>query len=385
MGSQGEKEYPIDFDTLLRITVERQGSDLHLTAGLPPVVRIHGELVPLDYPPLKPSDIEQLVLPRLEPSYRAILDEKWELDFSYSVAGVSRFRGNIMRQRGSYSAVLRVVPYEAPALEELGLPPAVRNLCFLPRGLVLVTGPTGSGKSTTLAAMIDLINRERRVNVVTVEDPIEFLHRHNKAIVRQREVGSDTRSFADALRHVLRADPDVILIGEMRDLESIAIALTAAETGHLVFSTLHTQTAPLTIHRIVDVFQEHQRDQVRQQLADSLQGVIAQQLVPRADGKGRVAAVELMLASPAVRALIREGKEHQLYSAIQTSRQQGMQTMDQALAELYAAGKITRELALERCVDKTELERLIQKGSFGAGAFGAPPGGKAPSPGQWKK
>lgn len=356
---------------------------MHLTAGLPPVVRIHGELVPLDYPPLKPSDIEQLVLPRLEPSYRAILDEKWELDFSYSVAGVSRFRGNIMRQRGSYSAVLRVVPYKAPALEELGLPPAVRNLCFLPRGLVLVTGPTGSGKSTTLAAMIDLINRERRVNIVTVEDPIEFLHRHNKAIVRQREVGSDTRSFADALRHVLRADPDVILIGEMRDLESIAIALTAAETGHLVFSTLHTQTAPLTIHRIVDVFQEHQRDQIRQQLADSLQGVIAQQLVPRADGKGRVAAVELMLASPAVRALIREGKEHQLYSVIQTSRQQGMQTMDQALAELYTAGKISREAALERCVDRAEVERLIQKGGFGS--LGAPPGAKQPPLGLWKK
>ncbi len=375
MDSQQEKEYPVDFDSLLRITVERQGSDLHLTAGLPPVVRIHGELVPLDYPPLKPSDIEQLVLPRLEPSYRAILDEKWELDFSYSVAGVSRFRGNIMRQRGSYSAVLRVVPYKAPALEELGLPLAVRNLCFLPRGLVLVTGPTGSGKSTTLAAMIDLINRERRVNIVTVEDPIEFLHRHNKAIVRQREVGSDTRSFADALRHVLRADPDVILIGEMRDLESIAIALTAAETGHLVFSTLHTQTAPLTIHRIVDVFQEHQRDQIRQQLADSLQGVIAQQLVPRADGKGRVAAVELMLASPAVRALIREGKEHQLYSVIQTSRQQGMQTMDQALAELYTAGKISREAALERCVDRTELERLMQKAPGGFGnSFRKPSG-----------
>jgi len=383
MDSQQEKEYPVDFDSLLRITVERQGSDLHLTAGLPPVVRIHGELVPLDYPPLKPSDIEQLVLPRLEPSYRAILDEKWELDFSYSVAGVSRFRGNIMRQRGSYSAVLRVVPYEAPALEELGLPAAVRNLCFLPRGLVLVTGPTGSGKSTTLAAMIDLINKERRVNIVTVEDPIEFLYRHNQSIVRQREVGSDTRSFADALRHVLRADPDVILIGEMRDLESIAIALTAAETGHLVFSTLHTQTAPLTIHRIVDVFQEHQRDQIRQQLADSLQGVIAQQLVPRADGGGRVAAVELMLASPAVRALIREGKEHQLYSAIQTSRQQGMQTMDQALAELYAAGKITRELALERCVDRAEVERLIQKGGFGP--LGAPPGAKQPPLGLWKK
>jgi twitching motility protein PilT len=382
MDSQEEKEYLVDFDTLLKITVERQGSDLHLTVGSPPVVRIHGELVPLDYPPLKPSDIEQVVLSRLDSFYRAILEEKWELDFSYSVAGVSRFRGNIMRQRGSYSAVLRVVPYKAPTLEQLNLPPAVKNLCYLPRGLVLVTGPTGSGKSTTLAAMIDLINKERRVNIVTVEDPIEFLHRHNRSIIRQREVGADTLSFANALRHVLRADPDVILIGEMRDLESIAIALTAAETGHLVFSTLHTQTAILAVHRIVDVFQEHQREQIRQQLADSLQGVIAQQLVPTADGGGRVAAAEVMLASSAVRALIREGKEHQLYTVIQTGRQAGMQTMDQALAELYAAGKITRELALERCVDRAEVERLIQKSSFGS--FGAPPGAKQPPRGRWE-
>ncbi|MEW6276062.1 MAG: type IV pilus twitching motility protein PilT [Bacillota bacterium] len=364
-GGAGEQAYPADLDRLLKITFERKGSDLHLTAGAPPIARINGELVPLDFPVLRPADVENLVFSVLEPRHRKIFEERLELDFSYSIAGMSRFRGNVMRQRGSLAAALRLVPYNPPLIEELGMPPAVakvmKDLCYLPRGLVLVTGPTGSGKSTTLAAMINVINQERSLNIVTVEDPIEFLHRHKKSIVRQREVGSDTHSFAEALRHVLRHDPDVILIGEMRDLESISIALTAAETGHLVFSTLHTQTAPLTIHRIVDVFQEYLRNQIRQQLADSLQAVLAQQLLPRADGAGRVVAVELMLSTPAVRNMIREGKEHQLYTSIQTGRTLGMQTMDQALAELCLSGKITREVAFARCVDKVELERLLQR------------------------
>lgn len=370
-GAQVEGEYPLNLDQLLTLTVERKGSDLHLTAGAPPTVRVYGDLVRLDYPVLGPLDVEKLVLSVLEPYQRQVFEQEWELDFSYSIPGVARFRGNIMRQRGSLAAAFRVVPYESPRIEELGLPLVVKEFCYLPRGLVLVTGPTGSGKSTTLAAMIDLINEERSLNVVTVEEPIEFLHRHKRSIVKQREVGTDTHSFGHALRHVLRHDPDVILIGEMRDLESIAIALMAAETGHLVFSTLHTQTAPLAIHRIVNVFQDQLREQIRQQLADSLQGVIAQQLLPKADGSGRVLAVELMLATSAVRNLIREGKEHQLYTCMQTGRSLGMQTMDQALAALCLAGKITREVAFLRCVDRAELERILQREGVGLGGAAA--------------
>lgn len=355
-----EQGYPVDLDQLLTTLVERKGSDLHLAAGAVPIVRIYGELVGLELPKLRPGDVKDLVLSVLEPYQQEAFKEKWELDFSYSISGVGRFRGNIMRQRMSLAAVFRAIPYGVPRLQDLSLPSALEQLCYLPRGLVLVTGPTGSGKSTTLAAMVDLINEYRGVNIVTVEDPIEFLHRHKKSVIRQREVGTDTHSFANALRHVLRHDPDVILIGEMRDLESVSIALTAAETGHLVFSTLHTQTAPLTIQRVVDVFQDHQRSQVRQQLADTLQAVISQQLVPTFDGQGRIVAIELMLASPAVRNLIREGKGHQLYTAMQTSRASGMQTMDQALANLCVTGKITREDALQRCVDRTEMERLLR-------------------------
>ncbi|MFZ5591950.1 MAG: type IV pilus twitching motility protein PilT, partial [Bacillota bacterium] len=252
-----------------------------------------------------------------------------------------------------------VVPWNPPLLDELGLPAVLRQLCYLPRGLVLVTGPTGSGKSTTLSALINQINRERDLNIVTVEDPIEFLHQHRRSIVKQREVGTDTHSFASALRHVLRHDPDVILIGEMRDPESMAIALTAAETGHLVFSTLHTQTAPLTVQRVIGAFSEHLRNQIRQQLADTLQAVVAQQLLPARDG-GRAVAVEVLLSTPAVRNLIREGKEHQLYTVMQTGRAAGMQTMDQALASLCLAGRVSREEALLRCVDRAELERLLK-------------------------
>jgi len=359
--------YPANMDELLKLTVSKKGSDLHLVAGFPPSIRINGEIVPQrEYSNLTPKCIEDLLMPLLDDSQKRALKENWELDFSYSIPGVARYRGNVMYQRGSLGVVYRVVPYKTPDIDTLGLPPEVKDLCSLSRGLVLVTGPTGSGKSTTLASMIDYINRNFSLSVVTVEDPIEFLHTHNKSIICQREIGSDTHSFADSLRHVLRHDPDVILIGEMRDLDSISIALTAAETGHLVFSTLHTQTAPLTISRIVDVFEDSRRDQIRQQLANSLKGVIAQQLIPRADGKGRVAAVEFMVDSPAVRNLIREGKEHQLYSAIQTGHSLGMQTMDTALAKLYYAGKITRETAIEYCVDRAEIERMLKSPSLAA-------------------
>lgn len=357
----GDLEYPVDLNKLLILTVEQGSSDLHLTAGAPPTARTYGKLIPFDLPKLSPEDVENLVLPVIDPQQRQEFLEKWELDFSYSIDGLSRFRGNIMRQRGSIAVALRVIPYQIPSLDSLNLPDCIIELCNLPRGLILVTGATGSGKSTTLAAMINYINETRGVNIVTVEQPIEFLHQHKKSIVKQREVGSDTHSFGDALKHVLRHDPDVILIGEMRDVESISIALTAAETGHLVLSTLHTQTAPLAVHRIIDVFQEHMQNQVRQQLADALQGIISQQLLPRADDQGMAMAAEVLLANSAVRNMIRDEKEYQLYTVIQTAYNQGMRTMDQALAELYREGKVTREMAFSHCVSQPELERLLGK------------------------
>ncbi len=356
--------YPITMDQLLTMAAERKTSDVHIVPMDRPMFRINRDIVKLDYPVLTPDNVKELLLQIIKPHQVELLKKDLELDFSYSIPKVARFRGNVMFQRGTPAMALRIVPFEIPDLEKLGVLPGVRDLCFLPRGLVLVTGPTGSGKSTTLAAMIDIINRERSLNIVTVEDPIEFLHSHKKASVKQREVGIDTRSFSNALRHVLRHDPDVILIGEMRDLESIGIALTAAETGHLVFSTLHTQTAPLTINRIVDVFAEHQRDQIRQQLTGSLQAVLSQQLIPNISGDGRVMAMEFLKATNAVRTMIREGKEHQLYSVMQASHATGMRTMDQALAELCADGKISRDEALEKCIDKTELERLLQRQNY---------------------
>lgn len=358
-GDRTTKAYPLTLDEVLLMAVERGASDVHLTPAAPPILRINGELEALGYPLLRPQDIEDMLFPVLDEYQIQVLKDTWELDFSYSISGVSRFRCNVMKQRGSLAVNMRVVPYFAPDIDSLGLPPVVKDLCFLPRGLVLITGPTGSGKSTTLAAMINVINRNRRLNIVTIEDPIEFLHKNDKSIVKQREVGSDTHSYSEALRHVLRHDPDVILIGEMRDLESVEIALQAAETGHLVLSTLHTLNAPLTVRRIVDIFQDYLRPQIAQQLAGSLQAVIAQQLLPRADGKGRVLACEVMLATPAVRNLIRDFKEHQLYNVIQTNRGMGMQTMDQALADLYLSGLITRETAFSRCMDEIELQRLI--------------------------
>ncbi|KAB2951309.1 type IV pilus twitching motility protein PilT [Heliorestis acidaminivorans] len=350
---------------ILTTMVKRNGSDLHLTVGKPPVIRVFGDLITLDeFPLLKPKIIDELIYSILTPEQKQKLNEDLELDFSHSVPGVSRFRGNIMWQRGTIAANFRSVAIDIPSIEKLGLPPVVRTLAELPRGLVLVTGPTGSGKSTTLASIIDLINTNSRQNIVTIENPIEFLHNHKQSIIKQREVETDTKSFANALRHVLRHDPDVILVGEMRDLESTQIGITAAETGHLVFSTLHTQTATLAVNRIIDIFPSHMRNQIAQQVAGSLQGVIAQQLVPRADGKGRVAALEILICTPAIRNLIREGKEHQLYSAIQTNRNLGMVTMDQSLAELFAKGIIDRDTALEFCVDKVELERALRKSSM---------------------
>lgn len=362
--SGGSSDYELTIDQLLTMSVERKGSDLHLVVGMPPCIRINGDLVPLDTAPLKQIDLESMILSVIKDYQRDKLEQELELDFSYAIAGCARFRGNVMLQRGTLAAVFRAVPFVIPEFDKLGLPLDVKRLCDLPRGLVLVTGPTGSGKSTTLAAMIDLINTNRASNIVTVEDPIEFLHKHKKSTVRQRELGTDTHSFSAALRHVLRHDPDIIMIGEMRDQESIGIALTAAETGHLVFSTLHTQTAPLTISRIIDSFSSEKRLQVRQQLANSLRAVISQQLLPTIDGRGRLAAIEYMVDTPAIRSLIRDGKEHQLYSAIQTGQTQGMQTMDQALVKLFNHGRVSRESVVEYCIDKAEVDRLMQNSFF---------------------
>jgi len=359
--ANNQNTYPLSMAEILAMAVEQQASDVHIVPNDAPMFRINRDVVKLDYPHLSPENVKELLGQIIKPHQLEMLKKDLELDFSYAISGVARFRGNVMIQRGTLALALRIVPFDIPELENLGVLPGVRDLCFLPRGLVLVTGPTGSGKSTTLAAMIDIINRERSLNIVTVEDPIEFLHSHKKSTVKQREVGLDTRSFANALRHVLRHDPDVILIGEMRDLDSISIALTAAETGHLVFSTLHTQTAPLTINRIVDVFAEEQRDQIRQQLTGSLQAVLSQQLIPNAAGDGRVLAMEFLKTTTAVKTMIREGKEHQLYSVMQSSHATGMKTMDQTLSELVFAGKITRYEALEKCIDHSEMQRMLQR------------------------
>ena len=353
-------KYITTIPELLRPMTERKISDLHLVAGVPPCYRVNTDLEQLDMPRLTPENLNYMLSEIITDHEWKILEKALELDFSYSIPGIARYRGNVMRQRGSYAIVFRAVPYEIPQFESLGLPNELKELCNLKRGLVLVTGPTGSGKSTTLAAMIDIINRNRRLNIVTVEDPIEYLHRHKKSTVRQREIGADTHSFGDALRHVLRHDPDVILIGEMRDLESISIALTAAETGHLVFSTLHTQTAPQTINRIIDVFGESERKQVRQQLASTVQAVVSQQLMTK-NGGGRVVAIEMMRGIPSIRNLIREGKEHQIYSVMQTGAEFGMQTMDMALIELYKKGLIIEKTLFENCIDNQEIERLMSK------------------------
>lgn len=342
---------------LLEITIKEGASDLHLTVGVTPTIRINGNLIKLNGNKLMPADTEKYAKEVLEELYDEY-NQIGEIDTSYSVQGLGRFRVNVFKQRNSTAIAIRVIALKMPTLSELKYPAVLKELCSRKRGLVLVTGPTGCGKSTTLAAMINEINHTRESHVVTLEDPIEFLHKHNKSIVNQREVGKDTISYESALRSVLREDPDVIFVGEMRDLETISVAITAAETGHLVFSTLHTIGASKTIDRIVDVFPPHQQQQVRIQLSTVLQGIISQQLVQTVDGK-RTAALEIMVNTPAIQNLIREGKSHQIESSIQTGSKYGMKTMDMALADLYRQGIITNETALGSSVDREMISRMI--------------------------
>jgi twitching motility protein PilT len=350
-------------DDLLTRMAELEASDLHLTAGSEPVVRVRGRLEPLNgTEKLAPEDVRDLAYGILSTEQQKILETRRSVDFAYSLPAVGRFRVNVFFQRTTLGAAFRMIPTQIKSLDELGLPNQLAELAAEPRGLVLVTGPTGSGKSTTLATIIDLINRTRHEHILTIEDPIEFLHWHRSCIVNQRELGTDTLTFADALRAALRQDPDVILVGEMRDLETISTALTAAETGHLVFATLHTQSAPQTIDRIIDVFPAEQQDQVRIQLASTLQGIVTQTLVPTADGRGRVAALEILLPEDAVRNLVRQGKIEQIYSVIQTGTARGMQTMEQALADLVLRKVITREVALSRTSRPEQLESLLDRG-----------------------
>ena len=352
--------------------IKMEASDLHVTVGVPPMVRVSGKIQPLDYPRFTPNSTRELIYDILSNDQRQRLETELELDFAYTVPHVARFRVNVYFQRGSMGAAFRAIPHEIRSFADLGLPKAIEDMCEKPRGLVLVTGPTGSGKSTTLASMIDKINADRHEHIMSVEDPIEFLHSHKQCIVNQREVNQDTRSFAQALKHVLRQDPDVILVGEMRDLETIHLAVSAAETGHLVFGTLHTQDAPQTIDRIIDVFPSHQQSQMRTQLANALQGIITQTLIPKRDGKGRVPACEILVPTPGVRNLIREGKNHQIYSAMQTGGKFGMQTMDAALVELIRRGHISREEGERISSNPEEMRRLA-----GGGAGGGPIGGAA--------
>ena len=355
-----------DFSEVLRQMVEVNASDVHITANFPPAIRDKGRIRPMEgFPRLTSQQTREVVYSILNDDQRKRFENLQQLDFAYSIPGVARFRVNCYFQRGSVSAAFRLVPQEVPDLDSLSVPPVLTELTRKPRGFVLVTGPTGSGKSTTLAAMLDLINREREDHILTIEDPIEFLHRHKRSIVNQREVGADAPDFALGLRAALRQDPDVILVGEMRDLETVSTALTAAETGHLVFATLHTQSTAQTVDRIIDVFPPEQQAQVRTQLSIALQGIVTQQLLPTADGQGRVVACEVLIPTPAIRNLIREGKTHQIYAAVQTSGAVGMQTMDADLVRLVRSGTITRKLAEERASVPEELKRLV-------GAGGAP-------------
>src|SRR5256714_5408634 len=373
----------ISLSELLRKLSELGGSDLHITTGSPPQVRVDGHLRPLEsYRVLTSADTKQLAYSVLTDAQKHRFEENLELDFSFGVKGLSRFRANIFNQRGAVGAVLRAIPYEIKSFDTLGLPPVVKELCNKPRGLILVTGPTGSGKSTTLAAMIDKINNERHEHILTIEDPIEFLHNHKSCLVNQREVNADTRSFADALRTALRQDPDVVLVGEMRDLETIESALRIAETGHLTFATLHTNSAASTINRIIDVFPSEQQAQIRAQLSLVLEGILCQSLLPRASGQGRCMALEILVPNPAIRNLVREDKVHQIYSMMQTGQDKyGMQTFNQALASLYHKREITLEVAIQRSSNAEELRDLIEHGSgvnAGNGPNGAPAAGQRP-------
>ena len=349
---------------LLKTLVDNHGSDLHITTNTPPQIRVHGHLAPLDLPPLGPAETKGLAYSVLTDAQKKRFEETLELDFSFGVRGIARFRCNVFNQRGSVAAVYRVIPEVIKSFGELGLPPVIATLAERPRGLVLVTGPTGSGKSTTLAAMIDKINSERHDHILTIEDPIEFVHPHKGCIVNQREVHSDTHGFSAALRAALREDPDIVLIGELRDLETIESALRVAETGHLTFATLHTNSAAQTINRIIDVFPAHQQGQIRTQLSLVLEGIVCQALVPRSDGQGRVVALEILVPTPAIRNLIRDDKVHQIYSTMQTGQEKfGMQTMNQCLATLYQKRLITIDAAMEKSSLKDELEQMIARGT----------------------
>ncbi len=349
---------------LLKRMVDMSGSDLHITTNSPPRVRVHGELKPLeDLPPLGPADTKQLAYSILTDAQKHRFEENLELDFSFGIKNIARFRGNLFNQRGAVAGVFRVIPFEIKSFDQLGLPPVLRKLCEKPRGLILVTGPTGSGKSTTLATMLDLINQSRFEHMLTIEDPIEFIHPHKKCLVNQREVHADTLSFSNALRAALREDPDVVLIGEMRDLETIESALRIAETGHLTFGTLHTNSASSTINRIIDVFPSHQQSQIRAQLSLVLEGIMCQSLLPRADGKGRAMAMEILIPNSAIRNLVREDKIHQIYGAMQAGQEKfGMQTFNQSLQNLYVQKQISLEAALARSSNADELQDMINRG-----------------------
>jgi twitching motility protein PilT len=345
---------------LLKEMVEKGASDLHVTTGSPPQIRVRGDLYPLDAPVMDPQATRQLLYSILTEAQKHKFEEEQELDLSFGIKGLARFRANIFIQRGAVAGVFRLIPYDILALESLGLPSVVTRLTNLPRGLVLVTGPTGSGKSTTLASFLDKINTDRHDHIVTIEDPIEFVHKHKGCIVNQREVGSDTKNFTNALKYILRQDPDVVFIGEMRDLETMQAALTIAETGHLVYATLHTNSAVQTINRIVDAFPSHQQSQIRAQTSFVLEAVISQQLIPRADGKGRVLAAELMITTPAIRNLIREDKIHQIYSQMQVGQgRHGMQTMNQALLALYMRKLISLDDAVGSSMDPDDLRQML--------------------------
>jgi twitching motility protein PilT len=349
---------------LLKTLVDQSGTDLHITTNSPPQIRIDGKMVPLQLPPMTAAETKQVIYSVLTDNQKHRLEETLEVDFSFGVKGLARFRANVFFQRGAVAGAFRTIPWEMRSFKDLGLPDVVASLCERPRGLILVTGPTGSGKTTTLAAMLDKINSERHEHMVTIEDPIEYLHSHKKCLVNQRELHADTHSFTNALRSVLRQDPDVVLIGEMRDLETIESALRIAETGHLTFATLHTNSAAQTINRIIDVFPAHQQSQIRAQLSFVLEGILCQSLLPRATGQGRALALEILVPNSAIRNLIREDKVHQIYSAMQTGQTQyGMQTFNQSLATLYFKKHITLQLALAMSSHPDELQDMINRGA----------------------
>jgi len=367
-------KYAVPLDDLLRLLVSNEGSDLHLRAQESPVFRIHGELRRTNFPALTPENIKAIVYPIMGPDRIERFERDLECDLAYQIQGLARFRVNVFKQQNSPGAVMRLIPIRVQTLDELGLPPVLREVAMLPRGLVLVTGPTGSGKSTTLAAMVNEINENKPVHIITIEDPIEFMHEDKVAALNQREVEMDTHSFANALKHVMRQNPDVILVGEMRDNETMQLAITAAETGHLVFSTVHTTDAAQTIDRIVDVFEPERQEQIRMQLAITLQAVISMTLLPRVDRPGRVAAFEIMIATPAVRNMVRERKTHQLYGAIQTGAELGMQTLDNHLLQLYRGGIVSYEMALSKSSNPSEFAARAGTGSRPEALTSAAPG-----------